>query len=96
MIGHQLFVGNLDYDVTPEELTATFAAHGQVVSVNIIERRGFGFVTMATEDGATGAKAALDGTTLKGRNIAVKDALPPKKQQDKRPHSERSRDHGDR
>lgn len=78
----KLFVGNLAYAMTDDQLTQIFAAYGQVVSVNIIKDRfsqrskGFGFVEFATEEEAAAAMQALDGSEQEGRNMVVKEATP--------------------
>ncbi len=77
-----IYVGNLSFDVTEDELQKLFEEHGSVVSVNIIKDRytgnskGFGFVEM--ENQADGEKAikALDESEIKGRNIKVNQARP--------------------
>ena len=77
-----LFVGSLPYTVTEDALGQLFAQYGQVQSVNIIkdkysgQSRGFGFVEMATDEEAKQAIEKLNGFTLEGRNIVVKEALP--------------------
>jgi RNA recognition motif-containing protein len=76
----RLYVGNLSYGTTKETLERTFAAHGEVVSVNIITDRqtgrpkGFAFVEMGSPEEGEAAKAALNGTTLDGRTINVDNA----------------------
>ena len=77
----KLYVGNLDYSVTSEELQELFSAHGEVKQVNIIEGRGFGFVEMSDTEGAEKAKEALNGTEFKGRTLKVDEARPPRKRQ---------------
>lgn len=73
---NQLFVGNLAFSTTKEELEAAFSAFGTVVEVKIpIDRdtgrvRGFAFVTFETQQAAEKA-LALDGTELNGRSIRV-------------------------
>ena len=74
----KLYVGNLDYSTTTDDLKEIFSAHGEVKDVNIIEGRGFGFVEMADTAGAEKAKEALDGTDFKGRTLKVDEARPPK------------------
>ncbi len=74
----KLYVGNLDYSTTTDDLKEIFSAHGEVKDVNIIEGRGFGFVEMADTAAAEKAKEALDGTDFKGRTIKVDEARPPK------------------
>lgn len=76
----RLYVGNLSYGTTKETLERTFAAHGEVVSVNIITDRqtgrpkGFAFVEMGSPEEGEAAKAALNGTNLDGRTINVDNA----------------------
>ena len=76
MQGTKLFVGNLSYSVDREKLRELFAEHGEVTNVNVIEGKGFGFVEMATKEGAEKAKAALNGTQLQGRTLNVDEARP--------------------
>jgi RNA recognition motif-containing protein len=81
-MANKLFVGNLSYNMTDEQLKAVFAPFGNIVSANIVfdkfshRSKGFGFVEFETEDQAKAAMEALDGTEQEGRNIAVKEALP--------------------
>lgn len=79
MQGSKLFVGNLSYNVTKDELEELFGAHGEVRQVNIIEGKGFGFVEMSSQSEAQKAKEAIDGTDFKGRTMKVDEAKPPKK-----------------
>ncbi|MDX1565366.1 MAG: RNA-binding protein [Phycisphaeraceae bacterium] len=78
----KLYVGNLSYDTTEDTLRSEFGAHGQVQDLVIISDRetgrpkGFGFVTMGSEDEAKAAMSALDGTELDGRTIKVNEAKP--------------------
>ena len=75
----KLFVGNLPFSATEDDLRALFAAHGTVESVSLItdretgRPRGFGFVEMEN-DGATKAIAALNETEFQGRNMTVSEA----------------------
>ncbi len=77
-----LYVGNLAYSVTEEDLRQTFAEYGEVASVNIINDRytgqskGFGFVEMPSNSDADKAIKALNGTSLQGRPIKVNQAKP--------------------
>jgi RNA recognition motif-containing protein len=86
-----IFVASLDYAVQDEDLRSTFEAFGEVSSVKIImdretgRSRGFGFVEMPNEDEGSAAIEAVDGTNLRGRDLAVKEA---------RPQEERSNDGG--
>ncbi len=74
----KLYVGNLSYSVTKDELEVLFSPHGEVSQVNIIEGRGFGFVEMSDSSGAEKAKEALDGSDFKGRALKVDEARPRK------------------
>src|SRR5512138_3558477 len=78
----KLFVGNLSFNTTENDLQDAFAAHGSVVEANLmVDRasgrpRGFGFVTMSTPEEAQQAIEALNGTRLGDRNITVNEARP--------------------
>ena len=78
----KIYVGNLPYEVTEEDLRQEFAAFGDVMSANIISDRysgrpkGFGFVEMAAKSEAEAAIAGLNGKTLKERTIVVNEARP--------------------
>lgn len=78
----KLFVGNLSYNVTENNLQETFAAHGAVNAVELImdkfsgRSRGFAFVTMSNSDEATAAVNALNGSDLDGRSLTVNEARP--------------------
>jgi RNA recognition motif-containing protein len=77
-----IYVGNLSWDVSEDELKEAFEAHGQVSSVNIItdkytgRSRGFGFVEMSVDNEARAAIEALNNTELKGRAMNVNEARP--------------------
>ena len=79
MQGSKLYVGNLSYSVTNEQLEELFANHGEVKQVNIIEGRGFGFVEMSDPSEAEKAKEALDGSDFDGRTLKVDEAKPPRR-----------------
>lgn len=72
----KLYVGNLNYKTTEEQLKDLFTQHGEVTSVNILQGRGFGFVEMSTVESAQAAKTKLNGTEFDGRKIIVNDARP--------------------
>jgi RNA recognition motif-containing protein len=78
MQGSKLYVGNLNYSVTNEELAELFSDHGEVREVNIIEGRGFGFVEMSNPAEAEKAKEALDGSDFAGRTLKIDEARPPR------------------
>ncbi len=83
MANSKLYVGNLNYATTNEELKELFGNHGEVTSVNIIEGKGFGFVEMSTGEEADSAKEALHNTDFGGRSIKVDEAKPPKNRGDR-------------
>jgi len=76
--GSKLYVGNLAYSVTNEQLQELFGAHGEVRSVNVIEGKGFGFVELGSSTEAEAAKEALDGSNFEGRTLRVDEARPPR------------------
>ncbi|MBA7536381.1 hypothetical protein ES705_28644 [subsurface metagenome] len=78
MQGSKLYVGNLKYSVTNEQLNDIFSNHGEVKSVNIIEGKGFGFVEMSSSVEAGKAKDALNDTDFEGRPLKIDEAKPPK------------------
>ena len=80
---NKLFVGNLTYATTSDELTQIFSNHGSVVEAKVIEGKGFGFVEMSTKEEADAAKEALNGTELAGRTLNVDTAKPPKSRDDR-------------
>jgi len=79
-MGRKLYVGNLGFDVTQQELQDVFAAIGVCDSVALItdrdsgQSRGFGFVEMASNGDAQKALQQLDGKEIKGRAIKVSEA----------------------
>jgi RNA recognition motif-containing protein len=78
----KLYVGNLSYDTTENDLQDLFSKHGPVSEVAIMQDRetgrgrGFGFVTMATPEGAQAAIQALNGKEVQGRALTVNEARP--------------------
>ena len=78
----KLFVGNLSFNVTENDLQDAFAAHGTVLEANLMmdrstgRPRGFGFVTMSTPEEAQKAIDALNGKELDGRALTVNLARP--------------------
>jgi RNA recognition motif-containing protein len=78
MEGSRLYVGNLTYSVTSEQLQELFGSHGEVKSADIIGNKGFGFVEMSTPEEAEKAKEALNGTEYEGRTMRVDEARPPR------------------
>jgi RNA recognition motif-containing protein len=78
----KLFVGNISFNTTENDLQDAFSAHGTVTEANLmVDRmsgrpRGFGFVTMSTPDEAQKAIQAMNGASLDGRNLTVNLARP--------------------
>src|SRR5512136_2372182 len=81
-MNNKLFVGNLSFKTTENDLQDAFAAHGSVTEANLMmdratgRPRGFGFVTMSSDEEAQKAIDALNGATLDGRNLTVNEARP--------------------
>jgi cold-inducible RNA-binding protein len=81
-MNNKLFVGNLSFNTTENDLQDAFAAHGTVVEANLMmdratgRPRGFGFVTMGTEEETQKAMTALNGASMDGRNLTVNVAKP--------------------
>ena len=78
----KIYVGNLSYEVTEEELRLAFEPFGQVESATILkdkysgQSKGFGFMEMPSKAEAQAAIDGLNGTELKGRAIKVNEARP--------------------
>ena len=76
-----IYVGNLPWSATEDQVRNLFAAYGTFNSVNLVSdretgrARGFGFVEMAAAD-AAGAIQALDGSSMDGRSLKVNEAQP--------------------
>lgn len=81
-MNNKLYVGNLSFNTTENDLHDAFAAHGAVTEANLmVDResgrpRGFGFVTMSSEAEAQAAIGALNGAQLDGRPLTVNVAKP--------------------
>jgi RNA recognition motif-containing protein len=75
MKDNKLYVGNLSYSVNKEQVEELFSNYGEVMQVNIIEGKGFGFVEMSNRSEALKAKEALNGSEFGGRNLRVNEAL---------------------
>ncbi|MDA1195379.1 MAG: RNA-binding protein [Planctomycetota bacterium] len=82
MSQNKLYVGNISFNSTEDDLRDAFSAHGAVTSVNVVmdretgRPRGFAFVEMASSADAQSAIRALDGADLGGRNLKVNEAKP--------------------
>ncbi len=86
----KLYVGNLPYNTSDEDLRDLFASYGEVTSSNIIidrmtnRSKGFGFVEMSNDTDAQKAIDELNNTNFNGRNIRVNEALERKPRRDNR------------
>ena len=81
-MGTKLYVGNLPFDITEEDLRNMLAEHGPVNEVAVVmdkstgRPRGFAFATMNTQEAASAAILALNGKDWKGRALTVNEARP--------------------
>jgi RNA recognition motif-containing protein len=81
-MGKRLYVGNLTYGINDGDLQQLFAAHGTVVSAQVVMDRdtgrskGFGFVEMSSDQEAQAAIQALNGKEVEGRSLTVNEARP--------------------
>ncbi len=86
-MGKKLYIGNLAYSLTEDQIKEFFAQAGTVETVNLISDKysgrpkGFGFVEMASEEDAKKAIETLNGQTLDERQVVVNEARPPKKRE---------------
>ena len=77
-----IFIGNLDFSTTEDQLRALFAAHGAVETVTIVkdrdtgQLRGFAFLEMTNDSAAEEAIQTLNGTLLEGRTLTIEEARP--------------------
>ncbi len=77
-----IYVGNLSYSVTSDELRKAFEQFGEVSSANVVtdkftgQSKGFGFVEMPNKSNGEAAIKGLDGQDLKGRSVRVNEARP--------------------
>ena len=84
----EIYVGNLPWSISDQDLSDAFGAHGKVEKAAIISDRtsgrskGFGFVTMEDADEANKAIEAMNGADMAGRNLKVNEARP----REERPH----------
>lgn len=78
----KIYVGNLSFSISDQDLMSIFAEHGEVSSASVItdretgRSRGFGFVEMENDDDATKAISALNGKEVEGRALNVNEARP--------------------
>ena len=91
-----IYVGNLSYTVTEDDLRSAFEAYGKVDRASVITDRmtghskGFGFVEMPNEPEARSAISGLNETDLKGRNILVNEARPQSARPPRAPREKRA------
>ncbi len=93
-----IYIGNLNWSTTEDELRGLFSQYGEVSSINIVNdkftgrSKGFGFVEMPENTGAQNAINSLNGQSFKDRNITVNEARP----REERPNRERRSFNNDR
>jgi len=79
-MGTKIYVGNLPWRATDAQLSQLFGSHGEVIDAKIVtdretgRSRGFGFVTMASDEAAQAAIRTLNGYSLEGRSLVVNEA----------------------
>jgi RNA recognition motif-containing protein len=79
-MGNRLYVGNLSYHANTDSVRSAFAACGEITDVHVVsdretgQSRGFGFVTMATAEGAQKAMREMNGALVDGRALKVNEA----------------------
>ena len=87
---NKLYVGNLDYNITGDQLTELFSQAGKVVSAAVITDRysgrskGFGFVEMSSAEEAKKAIETFNGKDFEGRNLVVNEARPREDREERR------------
>jgi cold-inducible RNA-binding protein len=78
----KIYIGNLTYDTTDDDITSAFEMYGEVKNTNLIldnetgKSKGFGFVEMSEKQDGEKAIAELNGKDIKGRNVKVNEARP--------------------
>ncbi len=90
----KVYVGNLPFSVGFEELKEIFSSYGEITEATVIvnhytgRSKGFGFVTFSSPESAKKAITGMDGKEVKGRNLKVKAAQPPKERDNKEEKTE--------
>ena len=85
----KLYVGNLSFNTTDQELEGVFSEYGEITSASVVKdrdtnrSRGFGFVEFAREEDAKKAKEAVDGKDLDGRALRVDEAKEPRESRER-------------
>ncbi len=82
-MGKNLYVGNLDYSVTDTQLGELFSQYGDVISLSVLDNRGFGFVELDKDEDALRAIEELNDTEFEGRKLVVNEARPKKENFDR-------------
>ena len=83
----KMYVGNIPYSVTEEDLRELFSEYGEIESLKIMQdhftnrSKGFGFIEMVNEEDAKRAIATLNGKDFKGKSLTVAEARPQQKRQ---------------
>lgn len=75
-MGKNLYVGNLDYSVTDTQLGELFSQYGDVISMSVMDERGFGFIELGKEEDAQKAIEELNDAEFAGRKLVVNEARP--------------------
>lgn len=94
-MGKKLYIGNLSFDISEQELGEAFSQFGEIVSTAIIKdsvsgrSKGFGFIEYAQEDSAKAAAEEMNGKELAGRTLKVDEAREQREQrQERRPRND--------
>lgn len=75
---NNLYLGNLNYQITEKEIKELFSEFGEIETIKIFADKGFGFIEMSTPEEAKKAVEALDGQEFLGREMKVNEARPKK------------------
>ena len=79
-MGNRLYIGNLSFQANTETLREAFAPYGEITDIHVVtdrdtgQSRGFGFITMGTDEEAKKAMTSMDGTMFDGRALRVNEA----------------------
>jgi RNA recognition motif-containing protein len=96
----KIYVGNIPYNASEEDLRELFSECGEVESIKIMKdqftggSKGFGFIEMANENDAKKAIATLQGRDLKGKSLTVAEARPQQKRQERQGFNNRGSGYG--
>jgi len=72
----KLYIENINYSVSKEELHDLFEQYGTITELEIIEGKGFGYVALSNQEEAEKAKKAIDGYMFRGRSLKVTESRP--------------------